>query len=166
MIDTLAFVLTGLGLAASITYYAMVLRNQNKTRQTQMLMELYAVYRDPEFAKAWGEIMDQEYTDFDDYWLKYGSDTNREAWNTWQSVARLFNGIGVLVKKNMVDIELVEELLGVIIVVSWSKMHPILYGFREHVKDQVHTKYTGTYQSLSGFEYLYFELEKRIKANS
>ena len=165
-IENLPLILTGIGLTASIVYYASVLRNQNKTRQTQMLMELYAVYRDPEFAKAWGEIMDQEYADFDDYWQKYGSDTNREAWNTWQSVARLFNGIGVLVKNDMVGIELVEELMGVVIVVSWSKMSPIVYGFREFVNDQEHTRYLGTYQSLAGFEYLYFELEKRFKVNS
>jgi hypothetical protein len=166
MIEYLPLVLTGLGLTASILYYTMVLRNQNKTRQTQMLMELYAVYRDPEFAKSWGEMMDQEYIDFDDYWQKYGSDTNREAWNNWQSVARLFNGIGVLVKKGMIDVELVEELMGVIIIVSWSKMSPIVHGFREYVKDQVHTKYKDTYKSLAGFEYLNFELEKRLISKS
>jgi hypothetical protein len=45
------------------------------------------------------------------YWQKYGSDTNREAWNKWQSVARAFHGMGVLLRRGLVDIDLVEELL-------------------------------------------------------
>jgi hypothetical protein len=160
-LEQVVYIIPILGLTASIFYYAMVLRYQNKTRQTQMLMELYAAYRDPEFANAWGEIMDQEFTDFDDFWQKYGNESNREAWNRWQSVARLFNGIGVLVKKGMVDIDLVEELLAVIILVSWNKMSPILYGFREWTKTQPFTVTSKKYQSLSGFEYLYNELKNR-----
>ena len=162
--EFLAVIVSVLGLAASITYYAFVVQNQNKTRQTQMFMDLYAVYRDPEFAKIWGEIMDQQYTDFDDYWDKYGGETNREAWNKWQSVGRLFNGIGVLVKRGMVDIELVEELMAVIIFVSWAQMGPILYGFREWTKNRARTIYADAYQPMSGFEYLYNELEKRKNA--
>jgi hypothetical protein len=164
-VQTNSIIFAGLSIAVSIAYYASVLNNATKTRQTQMLMELYSAYRDPEFAKAWGEIMDQEYTDFDDYWHKYGNETNREAWNKWQSVARWFNGIGVLLKKGMVDIDLVEELLAVLIFVSWSKMSPVLYGFREWTKGQENTIYNREkYQSLSGFEYLYNELEKRNTA--
>jgi hypothetical protein len=130
-----------------------------------MLMELYSAYRDPEFAKNWGEIMDQEYTDFDDYWKKYGSETNREAWNKWQSVARLFNGVGVLLKKGLVDIDLVEELLVNIVLISWVKMGPVVYGFREYTRLRgkrlnFHAR-SDKYPQLSGFEYLYNELRKR-----
>jgi hypothetical protein len=162
MIEYLPLVLTGLGIAASVTYYAMVLGNSNKTRRTQMMMELYAAYRDPEFAKIWGEVMDYEYRDFEDFWGKYGSESNREAWSKWQSVARLFNGIGVLLKKNMIDIELVEELMAVIIIVSWSYMGPILYGFREWTirRDNVQIN-RDKIQALSGFEYLSKEIIKR-----
>ncbi len=55
MIDysTLAIVLTGLGLTASILYYTMVLRNANKTqqlaletRQAQLFMQMYNRWRD------------------------------------------------------------------------------------------------------------------------
>jgi len=160
--EGLAIILTGLGLSVSILYYSTVIRNQNKTRQTQMLMELYAAYRDPEFARAWGEVMDLEYTDFDDFWQKYGGTSNREVYSKWQSIARLFNGIGVLVKKNMVDIELVEELLAVIIIVSWTNMSPIVYGFREWTKTQGRTQYDrDKIRALSGFEYLAKEMIKR-----
>jgi hypothetical protein len=162
MIEYLPLVLTGIGIMASILYYTSVLTNANKTRKTQMLMDLYQTYRDPKFAEAWGEMMDQEYSDFEDYWRKYGSDTNRVAWNKWQSVARVFHGIGVLLRRGMVDIELVEELLANIVFISWYKMGPIVIGFRERAKNMHGGKGNSTkYDQLSGFEYLYNELNKR-----
>ena len=36
MIETIALVLTGLGLTASIVYYANILNNANKTRELQL----------------------------------------------------------------------------------------------------------------------------------
>ena len=37
MIEYLPLVLTGLGIMASIFYYSMTLRNQNKTRKSEIL---------------------------------------------------------------------------------------------------------------------------------
>ncbi len=167
MIESIPLILTGLGLIASILYYTTVLQNSNKTRRTQMLMELYQAYRNPEFARAWGEIMEQEYTDFDDYWQKYGSATNRTSWSNWQSVARVFHGVGVLVKRGMVDIDLVEELLATMVFVSWFKMGPILVEFREmRANSREEGKWwLDKYQSLTGFDYLYYELKKRSQTN-
>ena len=36
MIETIGFILTGIGLAASIFYYANILNNANKTRELQL----------------------------------------------------------------------------------------------------------------------------------
>ena len=125
-------------------------------------MGLYETYRNPDFALAWGEVMEQEYTDFEDYWQKYGSDVNRKAWNKWQTVARAFNGMGVLLRRGMVDIDLVEELLANIVFISWYKMGPIVLGFREYTTHQNEGKGKSTkYEQMSGFEYLYNELNKR-----
>ena len=49
MIETLAFILTGLGLTASIVYYASVLRNANTTRKTQLYMQLFLIISSEEF---------------------------------------------------------------------------------------------------------------------
>jgi len=106
-IEYLPIVLTGLGLTASIIYYAIVLRNANKTqqlqletRQAQLFMTLYETYRSQEFRMQWTSILKQEYTDFEDFWNKYGLSNNPEAWANWQSVASFFHGIGILVKRD------------------------------------------------------------------
>ena len=65
----------------------------------------------------------------------------------------------------MVDIELVEELLGVIIIVSWSNMGPIVYGFREWTRGRDNVRFNrDKIQALSGFEYLSNEIITRNKA--
>ncbi len=101
MIDSLPLVLTGLGLTASIVYYASILRNQNKTRQTQLFMNFYESYRSIEFRKQFGIVMRLEYTDYEDFMEKYGMKKNPDTWATWQFIASYFNGVGILLKKRI-----------------------------------------------------------------
>jgi hypothetical protein len=49
--EFLAVVLSVLGLSASITYYAMVLSNANKTRKAQLFMSIYNMTLDEEINK-------------------------------------------------------------------------------------------------------------------
>ena len=57
--EFLAVILTGLGLTASIVYYASILRNANKTqeiqletRQAQLYMEFYRDFKKKEFPNS------------------------------------------------------------------------------------------------------------------
>jgi hypothetical protein len=162
MIEYLPLVLTGIGIIVSILYYAMTIRNQNKTRQAQLLMGLYETYRSPEFRKRQMAIQILEYNDFHDFWDKYGRDNNPDYWAMWFSVAAFYNGIGVLVRRNMLDIELVEELLANIIERSWENMGDIILDWRKFIAADKERKY----DLLHGFEYLYNEIVSRgtIKA--
>ena len=56
-IDVFAFVLTGLGLAASILYYANMLANANKTRKAQLFLNIYNVTLDEAMNNKWYEAM-------------------------------------------------------------------------------------------------------------
>ena len=76
MMEYLPLVLTGIGIIASILYYASVLRNANKTRQAQLFMDLYRTYRDPEFRRQYYEILGQKWVDFEDFWEKAKNSSN------------------------------------------------------------------------------------------
>ena len=88
---------------------------------------------------------------------KYGWENNPDSWATWFSVASFFNGVGVLVERNLIDIGLVEELLGNITDRMWSIMEPVLVEFRETGVTQKNRKY----EILHGFEYLYNLMKSR-----
>jgi hypothetical protein len=168
-LQTVSILLAGMGMVIALVYYTLTIRNQNRTRQAQLMMNLYEAYRSPEFRESWGRMMDQEFTDFDDFWGKYGSEVDRESWNNWQSLAAYFHGIGVLLKEGLIEIRLLDQLLINLVLISWLKMEPIVYGFRDRTKSSL-ALFEGRggskrHPHYSGFEYLYNELRKREDAS-
>jgi hypothetical protein len=119
-------------------------------------MGLYETYRSKGFRQDVIEIRNQEWTDFDDFWEKYGEETNPDAWTSWLTVAAFFNGVGVLLKRNLIDIILVEDLLSNVVFGMWSRMEVPLHGYR---KWQTRTLFG--LEILHGFEYLYKQLKQR-----
>jgi hypothetical protein len=151
-IQTIIDLLTPLSITAGVIYYVMVLRNQNRTRQAQLIMNLYETYRSTEFRKQQMMIQNLEYTDFNDFWEKYGWPTNPDTWATWFSVAAFFNGVGILIMENMIDLSLVENLLGNITHRMWTLMGPIIVEWRETLAIQPSS---AKHELLHGFEHLY-----------
>jgi hypothetical protein len=120
-----------LALTASIIYYALVLRNQNKTRQTQLFMNLYQVYRSKEFVRDTRELTSWTWTDFEDFRSKYGSRADKEANTLFHSTSNFFDGIGVLVERNELDPKLVAELMSSWIIWFWEKFGDIIVEYRK-----------------------------------
>jgi len=170
-IEQFIYVVPMLALAASITYYAMVLRNQNRTRQAQLFMSFYDTLRSLEFRDQFNELLRQDYNDFDDFWEKYGQENNPEAWTKWQSVASFYHGMGILVKKGLVEPSLLDELVSPNVFMAWVVMSPVLIGFQERaMRGELRSRWGGSsredavsklYKPWSGFEYLNDVLKKR-----
>ena len=167
------------GVIAGFSYYVLTVRatrknqrQQLETRQAQLFMTLYETYRSTEFRKQWTAIINQEYTDFNDFWEKYGLENNPEAWANWQSVASFFHGIGILVKKGIVEPSLLDELISPNVFFAWVIMGPNVKGFQawaeqgggemiNRFKDYEEHGLSRLYKSWSGFEYLYETLRER-----
>ena len=131
-IEYLPIVLTGIGIMASILYYASVLRNANKTqqmqletRQAQLFMSLYQTFSSPEFIKNWDHVNWRiEFKDWEDAFNKIHPKKNPEERAIWFSVAAFFEGVGVLVRRGLIDLSLVDDLLGNMILMTWERMGP------------------------------------------
>jgi len=149
------------GVIAGFTYYVMTVRNTQKnqqlqleTRQAQLFMNLYETWRSPDFRKRQNWINRVlEYEDREDFWEKYGPVTNPDAFASWASIAAYYEGIGVLVERGLIDINLVYDLLHVSIIRAWEKMSPEFKEARE--SEDGHPKLWDS------FEYLYHEIKKR-----
>ena len=122
-------------------------------------MEMYRDYRGLDFRRQLMQVWNLEWTDFDDFWEKYGPGSKSEEWANWLSVAAFFSGVGVLVKRNLVDISLVDDLLSNIIIRYWVFMEPIIMEWRERLRHD-RPKSLHTHELMDGFEYLYLELQK------
>jgi hypothetical protein len=125
-VEYLPLVLTGIGLTASILYYAMVLRNQNRTRQAQLFMQVYNQFTMEKY-KQWHEVRRWEWDDFDDFMEKYG---DLESTQKWSAISGWLEGLGVLVKSELVPIHLVALFITGLITEYWKKFGPLTLEYR------------------------------------
>ena len=148
-IQTVSIMLASASVIAGVIYYALQIRHQSKVRQTDLVMRLYDKFGSTEFQKEYQMIMGLEYEDYADYRKRYG--TNAEVKAAGTTVNSFFEGIGLLVKRKLVSIGLVDDLLEGAILLAWEKRKPIIEGYRRE----------GHPQLLAEYEYLYNEMKKR-----
>jgi hypothetical protein len=104
----------------------MVLRNQKETRQAQLFMQVYNQFTMEKYKHLW-ELMRWEWKDYDDLRDKYSGIENRQkmsAINSW------FEGLGVLVRSDLVPIGLVVSFIGEVILNYWEKYGPYILEVR------------------------------------
>lgn len=128
MIEYLPIVLTGFGLTASIVYYTSVLRNANKTREAQLFMQIYSQWNSLELQSQYGKVMNTQFETFDDFFEKIGNDV--EFRNAVNMVAVFFEGLGVYVKRGLIDVSMVDDLMSEAIISFWRKSKPLVYETR------------------------------------
>jgi len=127
------------GVIAGFSYYVLTVRNAQKnqkqqleTRQAQLFMQLYDRWAGTDFKKLSREVMEQNFIDYDDYISKYDSDINPEAYDKNRSLGSFYEGIGVLVKRNLIDPHMVDDLMSNAILRYWEKYGPIMAEIRVH----------------------------------
>jgi hypothetical protein len=132
MVDygTLSIVLTGIGIIVAISYYTLTLRNANRTRQAQILMQLYDRWVEVEFKQLQREVSEMSWVDYDDYKRKYGPQSNPEADDKQRSLAAYYEGIGVLVNRKLIEASMVDDLMSNAIINYWEKWAPVLREIR------------------------------------
>lgn len=154
LLQSISYVAAALSVVVGFFYYALMLRNAGRARQTELFMKLYERWEDEDFEKHWMEVVyEWEWKDYDDFDKKYGSG-NLEAFSNAFSVLAYFEGIGVLVKRKLIDIELVDDLMSTSILWYWEKTAPIVVESRKRLNRP---------QLLEWSEYLYGEMLKREK---
>ena len=130
-LEQIIYVLPILGLTASIFYYTIAIRNQNKTRQAQLFMSIYQTRNKHENMVRWYELSSWAWEDLDDFVGKYITDANPDMKSLPAEQFATYDGIGLLVKDKMVDVNTVFQLMSEPIVVMWYKFETIIKGFRE-----------------------------------
>lgn len=157
MIDysALSIVLTGIGLIIAFTYYSLQIRNQNITRQAQTYMPIYSKFQEKEFMKKYIDILNLwEWETPQEFHERYGPRANLDAYSDYMNVNTYFTGIGVLVKRRLIDKELVNDLMGDIIVRFWERNEDYLF----YIRDQRGWQTLGEH-----FEYLYRVMKPMVE---
>ena len=146
-IQTVSIAIASASVVAGIIYYCLQIRHQTKARQTDLVIRLYTAFGGKEMRQTWERITTNECEDFDTYQKEFGlSDLNEVGW--------FFEGVGVLLHKKLIDIDVVDDLFSSPIKISWERMKLVAEGER---------KKFGRTQIWEWCEYLYNEMQKREK---
>jgi hypothetical protein len=102
------------GILVGIFYYIMTLRNQNKTRQAQIYVQLYNKFSDPDFLERYYVAMSFKPKDTDEYvkTLESRFDNDIRKYAELVSVGTTLEGMGVLVKRGFIDPQYVADTMG------------------------------------------------------
>jgi len=147
MIDirTVSIAIASAGVFVAAIYYILQIRHQTKVRQTDLIMRLYSQFNSLEFQKILEEVLNRDGKDYGDYYEKYGT-------AEVTAVGLFFEGIGILLKRKLIDIELVDDMFSTDIKWTWEKMKDITLELR---------KIRNRPEIFEWFEYLYNEMKKR-----
>jgi len=144
-ITEISAIVAAAGVLVGVVYYILEIRNQTKMRQTDLVMRLYSQFSNLEFQKIWQEVRKRDSKSYYDYEKEYG-------WAEMTTVGMFFEGIGILLKRNLIDIGLVDDMFTSPVKWTWEKLKDLVLEGRK-VRNQP--------EILEWFEYLYNEMKKR-----
>jgi hypothetical protein len=151
-IEIVALVLTGLGLTASIIYYANIIQNAEKARQRELIYQKYQNIS-VEYSRAYNDvILMTDWSTYDEFAEKYGRLNNPEAAAKWMYITRVYNLAGVHLEEGA-DPELLFKLYPPAAIINlWELVEPIFVELRIRYNDPDRAK---------AFELLYNEARKK-----
>ena len=149
-----SIIMASVSIAIGVVLALLQLRNQVRTRQAQLFMQLYDRFSTKDFIKSTLEILyERELEDLEESQDKQTfllGETNIEDASVSGEVCAFFEGMGLLVKKRLIDINLVAELLSSPLCWVWEKLEKDIKRARDH---------SGRPQIWEWFEYLYNEIQ-------
>ena len=145
-IQTVLTYLTLISVPVGVAYHIMTLNNTRKNQQLQLenrqaslFQQIYNKFDDPEFIKNEAAAMSFEFSDLDDWFSKYSSQVDMEAFSQWLSVGRFYLGVAVLVDRGLVDVGLVNDLMGDHVIEAWEQFSKVMIPSRERYNVPEHS---------------------------
>jgi len=163
MVDaqTIGVLVTAASVTVAAVYYIFTLRAQQRnvkatlqTREAQLFMTLFNKLSSEEFSKHFLNIDSTEWSSYEDFKAKVINDPEKAV--SLQMIAAAWEGIGVLVRENLVDIKLIALYCAGVTRKLWEKLRPVV---------EVYRKETDFSRYMSEFEYVYGRLMDYMAAH-
>ena len=138
------------GLLVGIIYYFTIMRNSQRAKKSEVLWSFLQIRREEKIILKFAFAMGLEWKDYDDFQNKYGRKANPETWAKLWSYLVMFDDIGLMVNRGVIDIKDYYELAGSSIPTLWKKYQPLIKEMRLHGDPKV----------MDWLEYLVKELNK------
>ena len=153
-IPSISVGLAAAGVLVGVAYYILDARNQAMIRKIELVTRLYShLYGSEDLQRARKKVNSVTYEDYDDFVKKYGAPNSEEPVPmAISTVLYVFEEAGVLLSKKLVDIDLIDQLMGEMILRTWTNLMPLIKEARKRLNRP---------RVWANFEYLYNETKKR-----
>jgi hypothetical protein len=131
---------------AASTFYSLQLRNQLKVRKTDLVMRLYTTWDSLEFQRAFHTVYWADFHDYDSAMAITGGERQ-----LWTYLLSFYDQVGVLLRRRLIEFDMVDDLLGNSTRQLWEKVLPMIREARERYDPRLYEH----------FEFLYDEMTRR-----
>jgi hypothetical protein len=104
-IPTVSSVITTVSIVIGVVFTILEIRHLARTRRTDIIMKIYERFGSKELVEAMMKIGAAKFESVEDYRKKYGFTEVVE-------IAVLFDGLGVLLEQNLINIKMADRLFG------------------------------------------------------
>jgi hypothetical protein len=153
-VQTAYYMVAATGVLVAAAYYVMNMRNAEKMRKTQVVMSWFSLLQNKEFHRHYRDVLYKyEYANYEEYNKKYGAKVDPDALPTMLALMNQLDYVGFMLREKIADPESIYRIISPTwIVLTWSKLAPVIRGWRETFNDQKNGELA---------EYLYDETVKR-----
>ncbi len=136
-------------MAGGVSVAIFQLRHFHTLRKFDVVVRLYSTFGEESFQRNYWRLMNWNFKSFEDF----DSRSQLEDYVAFTVVGIYFENMGLLLKRGLAKIDLLDDLLSGPIIQSWEKSEPIAVGYRKkHEKPQI----------LEWYEYLYKTMKSRL----
>ena len=124
-----------MSLVIGISYYILVLRNQQKNQKhAEGMRKIQLLYEIFEFTTTtndeWNDMMNMTWTDYEDFEEKYGYENNPDSYAARSKIWRNMNYYGLLVEDELIDARDYVRMIADQSPIVWSKFKDIILEMR------------------------------------
>jgi hypothetical protein len=127
-ISTVSAVVAAVSVVIGVVFTLFEIRHLAKTRRTEIIMKIYDRFSSREMVEAINKVGNSKFESLNEYRKKYGFTEVTE-------IAVLFEGLGVLLEQNLIDIKMVDSLFGPTLNLLWERMQPVIYAMRKGLNE-------------------------------
>ncbi len=150
-IPSISALVAAVGVLVGVVFAVLELRSATRQRRTELLVNIYSNWATREWASALEKVRTRESKDFREYAKEYGL-------TEFYQVMAVFEGLGHLMHRNLIDKDLVCELMNESTKMAWEKVKPMVEDARKRIAQRKPGEYIPVYK---WWEYVYNEVKKR-----
>ena len=147
------YMVAATGVLVAAVFYMFNLRETMRNRRATFNNNVWQAVENTEWQKVFIEVLNMQWTDFEDFKKRYDSSASVENYSKRQTVFLNFDSLGRQLRQGLIDVDSLGDAWAFGIVALWNKFKPIIKAYR----DWQYPK--NLYRD---FEYLAGVLEKKL----